>query len=682
MSDYTLEEIDAAIKLKESQSSPEYSLEDIDAAIKLKESEKPRGLMERIGGAVNTVSEPLNYSARVARTAIGAALSPDISASDVGEQASHLYKENASKPATSGKKVLDMIKLPVVGVNPNYKGEIDKNPTLLKALAGTGEGAQQVAGGLAEVAMDPLWAMDSLFKIAGTTASIAGKGISAATDVVGGGLGSLIKGAGKTLEGVRSENVLGSAGRATGRIITGLAEKTSPKIASNFERMTKIAEEMGIPANEVGASNTLKFGRDTTVGRLTRSLAEGPGGDLDRAAHYALKDKIVNGINESLNKYSAGRVSHVNDYVSAGQTLSSDFEKAQDALRKSIDYDRGMVYKQQPDFLLSDAAHSEALSALESNAKKLSDIPNYNVEEAVIKQADTASILIARAYEGLSKTQKAEDVHRTLQQIGRMAFESRRTDPAIKSILKDAYFDLAKVYDGNTASILGPEIAKNIEQNNKLWHEWYKSGDDFANTLSSGSDPEKIFKRLVKSGGSQEITKYRNFMAKNNPEGLQNMKTLLSRDIFNAIRDTSGPNKTISFEGFAKKLTDPNIAGKLKILYTPEEIQKMKDMAELGISHGTIHINPSQTEVLKGTKNFISESAQRSEQQMLLDNLKRRAVSPEGIPLSDIQQGKMLMPPPSEGAQRVEQAIKSRPKANLLNLIRAGNNMNNQRRNK
>lgn len=154
-----------AAELQELQELEELEeLEALEAAGKL-ESKAP---VEKGFGA--SALDALGYLGRGARTALNAPLSDETSLSDVADQLAHLHPENTEKPAPSGKELLSNIKLPVLGVNPDFKGpKPPESVSALNALAGDNPTAQKIAGGATEVVTDPTTYLpfEKLFNLAG-----------------------------------------------------------------------------------------------------------------------------------------------------------------------------------------------------------------------------------------------------------------------------------------------------------------------------------------------------------------------------------------------------------------------------------------------------------------------------------------------------------------------------------
>ena len=97
----------------------------------------------------------LDYPARVTRTAIAAPLSENISATDVLEAAKTPLSPQKN---VSGKDLLSLIKLPTLGVNPNFQGpKPPESVTALEAIGGKGDNiVKDIPGMGVEMATDPL----------------------------------------------------------------------------------------------------------------------------------------------------------------------------------------------------------------------------------------------------------------------------------------------------------------------------------------------------------------------------------------------------------------------------------------------------------------------------------------------------------------------------------------------
>jgi hypothetical protein len=646
-----------------------------EALMKIAGPQKP----ER--GVISTILEPLNYPSRVARTAIGAALSPEIEMKDVAEQASHLYPENAKNEAPSGKdlnQLLNQFKLPPLGVNPNFKGPEAQPVGLYDAIMGKvtpkSEGAHEVAGLITEGVTDPLMyeagtkALALPFRGAGAVIKgIGGAGVKGAEVA----LEAATKGAGKLLKGAKGEGAVGSYSRGLGRAILDTVERTKPALNPELDRLTNIAKSIGISPNEL--SDGIRFGKQSDVNNITRVLGEMPGGEPIKKSHEALRQKILGGLDERVQGLSNNRVAAIENHIQAGEQLSKDFDKAQNALRNKVDFDRGFVYKDNPEFQLSQKRYEEALGGVDKYAQKAASLSETAIDPTVAQQASKASQVVVKLFENLSTTAKAADYHRALQQLGDVAFNGSRMAPEVKNILKDAYFDLAKVYDGNVKDLLGPDVAKSIDESNKIWTEWYGSSKDFEKSLASGDDPEKIYNRLIKHSGSGELQKYRNFMMKNNPEGLQNMKSLLMNEFLNGASGKNGLN----FETFLQSLDNPKISGRLQMLYTPEELTQIKEVAELGSQHGESVFNTSKTEVTGGFKKFVKETNKKAQLEALRESLIKRAMSPEGLPIDAVKSGNTMIPGLEEKALKT--GVSKEERFPLMKAIQTGNAIQRRR---
>lgn len=166
------------------------------------ESQNPSALdqAKSIGKkGLSLLGKGLDYAGGVSRTAIMAPFSDQVQMQDVVEA----FKGNP----ISGEKFAEQIKLPTMGVNPNFKGNIPKETDLLDALSGTdknapGYGAVRSAAGTGiEILTDPLfgpWSnltktglkkaglsmYGSAFKNADRAAQLAGKGEAAVSSTM------------------------------------------------------------------------------------------------------------------------------------------------------------------------------------------------------------------------------------------------------------------------------------------------------------------------------------------------------------------------------------------------------------------------------------------------------------------------------------------------------------------
>lgn len=606
----------------------------------------------------------LDYGGRIGRTALAAPLSKDFSAGDVWDQAQHLYPENAPKKAPSGAEVAGMAGVSDEKVKfnkPEFVGDYATGALVegvgrtiaplplvnlyKQYLESKGTTFQDVAGVPIEMAADasnivPFGAVakgvsKGVKGLSGAVKSGAVKGISAIAekgiDLAGRG----VKATGEALQAMPGEGTAPSYLRSMGSAIGDVVQRSAPKLSPKLEKLSKVAEGIGVEV-----SDAVKFGRDSDIARGLRVQADLPGGEQIRLAHNAATQKIGSSIEDTVSSLSKGRISPDTDFVEAGARIVEDFEGAQNALKNKIDFDRGMVYQTNPNIQFTEDVHSEMLKRVEKTAKQLGKARTTAIKPDVKDQAKNAESLLLEVYTNLSSSNKMQDAHKNLQYLGEVAFgaENSTANAQVKKSLREAYFDLAEVFDVNTKNLLGEDIAKSVEESNKLWKEWYKSGKDFDNIMSLGS-PEQVFKRM-QSANSVELEKFVGFMEKNSPEGLENFKSLFMNNIVNKAKTQNG----IGFKSLMDSLDSPAMRGKLEKIFSPQEIEKIKDIAELGFEHGDVISNPSRTEVTRGFKDIAKSVKDKADLDMMLGSMRKRAENPNGLPIEQVNQGQTLIP--------------------------------------
>jgi hypothetical protein len=619
-----------------------------------------------------------DYPGRIARTAIAAAGSEDVGAGDVLEQAKHLYTPQ-EKDAPTGQDLMNIypgVKKALIGMDPMSKEYEDsiraiKDPQLresqlakldaLKKSRPDYRKLETAAGIGAEVLTDPTLYLSmsdvakgvgGIFKApvdgASAGAKQAGKQlVSTGEKIVAKGTEVGTQKLVKLAEGAANisneqQSLAKSVIKASGEAVLDTLKRSKPTLNPRIGKIAETAKKIGMKLDDL--PDTAIYGADSDIANQYKVLTQITGGEPLRVAHQEVLDKVRNGLDDVSSSISKGRVAQIQDEVTAGKKLVEDFQGAQDAIRKKIDWDRSMVYKnlsggdKRVRVPMPEDIRLSMVESLEAKSKKALRRAKRAGSSEIKSQMENIAQIAQDAADSVKKVD-LKKLHEYMQDFGSDAFKQERIAKETQKAYADIYFTMAEHYDDAAKVYLGDDISKRIEEGNKLWTEFYRSPDNFLETLTVEADPEKIYKAVIKNSGSNQLEKYVDFMAKNNPDGLDNARSLFASDLIQSAQN----QKQYGFENLLSQLDDPRKSWRIEKFLGKEKMSELRDIAELGRDVGSININPSGTARMEATLQTVKTATDKVKVSAMREALKKRVVS-EGVDPDILRQLGIEMP--------------------------------------
>lgn len=398
----------------------------------------------------------------------------------------------------------------------------------------------------------------------------------------------------------------------------------SPIKAQNADELIKIAESVpGLDVSTLPAA--VKYGKNKSSANLERVLMEGGSSDDLIAAMENNIDVLNKEIKASTSGLSGGMIP---DRMQAGKKIAETHDEAFTELMDVIGETNNSVLKKNPGMSLTKDSTEKADEVLGSMANEAERTMRLSASDTKKKEAKALldSITAITNAKGADGLYNSEDFLFSVRSLGEDAFGlARKYDlPFDVEKGKKLYHELNNIRIDDIGKQLGPEVAKQIKDGNALMSDFFKKTEYIKKAARSGKSEEKIYQALIESGDLTTIKNLKDTM----PEAMNQVRgtyldSLIKRDGLGNIHYKSTLN---SFK---------DAKDKLEIMFTPDELAKIKDMVRLGDAFGPM-MNPgsAQTNSLRlALKDTVNEAAMRAK----LDIIKERAGAAYGEKLSPSQ---------------------------------------------
>lgn len=393
-------------------------------------------------------------------------------------------------------------------------------------------------------------------KVAGTAARVG----AAATDLATG-----TKAASKVLEGTT---------QIAKRAADTISSIATPKRAKNYERLAETARKVGLNPEEISAA--AEFGKGSIASRLERNIAEGPAGGKLLENFEKVSEKIAEGTDGAIRKMGSGQV---HDPIGAGELLKQGYANAEKAVLDNANITYRSASDLTPGMRLTPAASKKlgaALSGLEKRATGM-----------VQRGGTNAQVSMGRDLLGsVQRMRKNGDNYRQLaDQIGFIG--EAMSDPALNHVhakeLRKVYRELSDALI-STVSDIHPDLGKQLKANNKSMSDFFKARDNLGNAIQSAkSNPEAVYKAMI-----GDVTR------------IDELKKVLPKPEFDAFR-ASFMDSLVKRNNEGQILYDSSIKaikankGRLSKMFSPEELDELGSLLELGAAQGTPVLSTSGT---------------------------------------------------------------------------------------
>jgi len=385
----------------------------------------------------------------------------------------------------------------------------------------------------------------------------------------------------------------------------------NPKIADDYEDFISIANNYDIPVNKL--PDTVKYGKDSTIGNMAQFMAEQPGGDSIRLQFGAALADTSKKLDKTID--SIGKGANISS-EQAGKILKNGYDKAVDDLFNQVDFTYDSVRKQVPGLRLTDDSMAKVNKKINGLTKKM---------KGVIKYGSTAEI--AQAKEVLRRLNSVKNTKNnykqfieSMQGIGKTAY-SGKVNTDIKGVmldkksLKELYKVMSDAAIETTDTLLGSDIAKSLRNNNKKMTEFFSDTKNMRRILLDEKAPEKMYDSLFKRADSLEVERLRRVL------DAETFNTLRTKYLGDLIKKHPEYNTT-QFLDLMKKMKNDERIG---YLFKEDEIKSISELARLGNRIGAPIFNPPKSGLVESYRNLKNTIKSAVENEAMLEALKKRA---------------------------------------------------------
>jgi hypothetical protein len=182
------------------------------------------------------------------------------------------------------------------------------------------------------------------------------------------------------------------------------------------------------------------------------------------------------------------------------------------------------------------------------------------------------------------------------------------------------YFSLQKGMTESIRTGLGDEFADALIENNKKMSDLFTKRGVLANVLGNKNiSDEKVFQSLIVNGDTKKIKALFDIIS---PESAQQLKASFLDQ--NLVRDADG---VINFISSRKKLNKLKDSGKLKAIFSVDELKELDDVLRLGDRAGIGVMSTSGTGASNSFRNIKETLVNRIGGDTLIEGLKNKARS-------------------------------------------------------
>lgn len=522
-------------------------------------------------------------------------------------------------------------------------------------------------------------------------ADIAGFGLDIATDwtnalpfvpvaKIAGKTRSALKGSAKAAEAAEAAAKTGNALVDSAEVLKesskeakkSLVKLFRPDINPDFKDYQRIAQENGIAPELLNEAH--EFGPSSLVSRHARNIAEGPLG-ADKIAKHETFVKAVTDATD--NKIKAiGGTDKILDNADAGALIHQDWDNSVDQFFKGMGETYGNAVKMAPDMRLdkkSSVILNTKLNDMErwatkrlrrdASAEKILDTATkkgeinkaagkvLDAEDSVIEaitdegraQAQEVMRAVRIAKDAINKTGgDLSQVYAAMKDVGEIAFKKKKSLNSIPSDqrkFQEMYFSLQKGMNESIGTHLGDDFKKALESNNAAMSEFFSNRGKLDKVLgNSDLASEDVFKKLILNGDTEKIDALFSVIS---PEAAKKLKATFLNNIVS--RNAEG---AINFKTTRNTLNKLKQNGKLKSLFSTEQLQSLDEVMKLGDAAGSPVMSSSGTGASNAFRDILSTVKNKVEGDLLVEGIKKSArnranyvenVAPSGKPSSGFE---------------------------------------------
>jgi hypothetical protein len=403
--------------------------------------------------------------------------------------------------------------------------------------------------------------------------------------------------------------------------------KFKPQRAPDFGELVDIAKKNKIDPEVL--PEAVEFGKESVITRAMRKKGEGVLGEPILRRHENAIKEVNNAIVNNLEDVSGGRILTPEE---AGQVIREGYQRSIEDFFKQIDTTYATIGERAgPGFRLDPKAQAKLNSVLEATEESANKLVN-SIDPIKQKQAKITldAVEKLRASDG-NYVQLVED----LQDIGSVGFNRQAivgiVPPDVRAMRK-LYHDVQKPMIDTIREQLGPQIADDLLENNKLMSEFLSDRNIVSKAvLNDRLADEQVFKVLVSNADTKKIDALLGMLR---PEEVSQLKgaffdSLIKRDIEGQFTFRSLFNRLQNKQAIAERL------------FEPEEMDNLLDLTRLGDRLGLPILSTSGTGAAESFKNIPEAVGRGFGNDAIIDSLKRMArgqkvekVVPKGTPIS------------------------------------------------
>lgn len=368
--------------------------------------------------------------------------------------------------------------------------------------------------------------------------------------------GTVLKAGGKGIDVATGTNIAQKTGAGIGEfgktLAAGAKSRFSGKTAYDYPDYLDTATRNKIDPNTLPKS--VKHGKESSISMNEKNIGEGPEGQLIRENNKKVHEQINGALAEDVNKISKGQIYQPEDI---GSIMRDGWDNGVNKAFDELDVTYNSVMRDNPRLFIEDAAYTKLDSKIRSMGGQMNGLIKRGGNDNVVASAKQ----IKRRLEAIQRTNGSyRQILKQLRDIGDEAFKTGRhmKTPPDEKLMRDLYNSLRDALV-ETADYVSPAIGKQLRVNNKIASDLIGDKSILARTMRDKSiGDEKIFKRIIESGDSKQISALRKFLSPDEWDAVKGsyMGTLMKQNIsgeintgtiFNKIRD-SGPRINAMFE--------------------------------------------------------------------------------------------------------------------------------------
>lgn len=424
-----------------------------------------------------------------------------------------------------------------------------------------------------------------------------------------------------------------------------------PDVNPDFKDYQRIATENGIDPKLLNEAH--EFGQSSLISRHARSVAEGPLGAEKLAKHEQLVQSLTNATDNKIKQI--GGTDKILDNAEAGALIANDWDKSVDTFFKGMGETYGNAIAMAPDMTLDKKSSVILRSKLDDmerwatrrlrQDKSAEQILNTSTKKGEINKA-AAKVLDAEdsvneaiTAEGRAQAQEVmravkiaknainksggdlNQVYTAMRDIGEVAFKKKKSlnsIPADQRKFQEMYFSLQKGMNESIGTHLGDDFKKALEANNAAMSEHFSNRGKIDKILGNADlSDEKVFKQLILDGDTQKIDSLFSVIS---PEAQRQLKASFLNNIV-----ARGSDGAINFKTTQNKLNKLMRDGKLKSLFTNDELKSLSDIMKLGDQAGSPVMSSSGTGASNAFRDILSTVKNKVEGDLLVEGMKKGA---------------------------------------------------------